>query len=69
MQSSQDTIAALSTPKGNAGMAVIRCSGSHAFAITNALFSRDLDKAPGNSLLHGFLRHKNGTVIDEAVVA
>ncbi len=64
-----DTIAAIATPKGNAGIGVVRCSGSDAFFIAGSLFSRSLEGREGNTLLHGTLRRRDGRPIDEVVLS
>ncbi len=52
-----DTICAIATPRGKGGISVIRVSGDDAFVITKKIFSskKDLEKAPGYSILHGFI--------------
>lgn len=48
-----DTIAAISTPRGKGGIAVIRISGPDAAAVGDAVFSRKLSLAEPNLELHG----------------
>jgi len=60
-----DTIYALATARGRAGVAVIRISGSRAFAAVAALTRRDLPK-PREAALRRLWR--DGAVIDEALV-
>lgn len=48
-----DTIAAVSTPHGKGGVAVIRVSGPDAAAVGDAVFSRKLSLAEPNRMLHG----------------
>ncbi len=65
-----DTIAALSTPYGKGGIAVIRISGSEAAAIGDAIFvcknGKALSSQPSAKLVHGELLHQ-GSVIDDAM--
>ena len=48
-----ETIAAISTPRGKGGIAVIRISGPDAAAVGDAVFSRTLILAEPNLELHG----------------
>jgi len=74
IHSHEDTIAALSTPAGESGIAVIRMSGADALRILTGLF-----RTPGGSvraaqwehrrLYHGFLCANSGETLDEAVCA
>jgi len=50
-----DTIAAIATALGAAGLAVVRVSGSSALAVAEAVFEgARLSQAPGNTLHHGW---------------
>jgi tRNA modification GTPase len=69
-----DTIAAISTPLGEGGLAVIRLSGSLAFAIAEQSF-RPIGKsslrpsvAPTHTLHYGKIVHR-GQVVDEVMLA
>ena len=64
----QDTIAAIATPRGNAGIGVIRCSGSDAFFVAGSLFSRSLEGAAGHTSLYGVLSHRDGRTIDRVLM-
>ncbi len=48
-----DTIAAVSTPRGKGGVALIRISGPDAVAIGDKIFSKELSKAEPNRALYG----------------
>ncbi len=65
-----DTIAALSTPYGKGGIAVIRISGSDAVTIGDAIFvcknGKALSAQPHAKLVHGELWHC-GSAIDDAM--
>ena len=45
MYDTTDTIAAIATPLGESGIGVIRISGSHAYAVGDAIFRMSI---PGN---------------------
>lgn len=66
-----DTIAAISTPLGEGGIAVIRVSGDEAVALTERVFhSRTkLSEAPTHTVQYGTIRHPiNGEKLEEALV-
>ena len=48
-----DTIAAVSTPRGKGGVAVIRISGPDALAAGDAVFSKKLSELPSNKTVYG----------------
>lgn len=61
-------IAAISTPVGNGGIAVIRISGTDAITIVNRLWQgKDLNTAKSHSAHLGTLADINGRAIDQAV--
>ncbi|VEN72585.1 tRNA modification GTPase MnmE [Candidatus Desulfarcum epimagneticum] len=74
--SNSDTIAAVSTPPGPGGIAIIRISGPKALEIAGAIFrpSRSAGKAPepgfvSHRLRHGFIQDPaDAHVLDEALV-
>ncbi|MBV9079856.1 MAG: tRNA uridine-5-carboxymethylaminomethyl(34) synthesis GTPase MnmE, partial [Elusimicrobia bacterium] len=63
-----DTIAAIATPLGEAGLGVVRLSGPLSLAIASRLLqtSQPLTEAPPHTLHHGWLI-RSGTRLDEAV--
>jgi tRNA modification GTPase len=70
----EDTIAAISTPLGEAGLAVVRLSGPKALQMANAWFEpigreslKPVD-APSHSLHYGKIQ-RDGRVIDEVMLA
>ncbi|MBL9139269.1 MAG: tRNA uridine-5-carboxymethylaminomethyl(34) synthesis GTPase MnmE [Verrucomicrobiales bacterium] len=68
-----DTIAALATPLGEAGLAVIRISGTHALKIADTIFqpahrSPLPSAAPTHTLLYGHVRAEH-QLIDEVLLA
>jgi len=48
-----DTIAAVSTPRGKGGIAVIRISGADALAVGDKVFSKKLSEAESNKAVYG----------------
>ena len=62
-------IAAMSTPHGLGGIAVIRISGPDAIAITDSIFSKPLDKAEGYTLHFGQVMDVEGKELDEVLVS
>ena len=69
-----DTIAAIATPLGEGGLAVIRVSGSQAFAIADRCFvpagraAQKPSAAPTHTIHFGHVR-RNGQVLDEVLLA
>ena len=70
MTSNTDTIAAVSTPSGVGGIAVIRVSGPNAINLINSAWKGiDLSKVKSHSLHHGKYYSLEGNLLDEAVAA
>jgi len=69
-----DTIAAIATPLGEGGLAVIRVSGADAFRVTDKVFvprgksSQKTSEAPTHTLQYGHIV-ANGRTVDEVLVA
>src|SRR5688572_26513335 len=69
-----DTIAAIATPIGEGGLAVIRISGPQAFAVADRCFepaggaSHKPSAAPTHTIQFGYIR-RQGEVVDEVLVA
>jgi tRNA modification GTPase len=65
-----DTIAAIATPRGNGGVAIVRVSGDRAVAVVGALVSRttDLAAVPSHTVHHAWLRDAEGRPLDESLV-
>jgi tRNA modification GTPase len=67
-----ETIAALSTPSGESGIAVIRVSGTKAIAIVDSLFSPTTARDAAfehRRISHGVVVDRSGDTIDEVVCA
>lgn len=62
-----DTIAAISTPYGAGGIAVIRISGKDAVKIVNGIFTKNILNAPSHTVHYGFIEDK-GEKIDEVLL-
>lgn len=65
-----DTIAAISTAIGTAGISVIRISGEHAISEFNKIFKgKNLNQVASHTLHHGFVLDEDGSYLDEVMVA
>ena len=68
----EETIAAISTPTGMGGIAIIRISGDKAFDICKKIFVRpsgkDFSDAPDFSLSYGHIVDKSGDILDEVLL-
>lgn len=71
MHVNEETIAAIATAPGAAGLAVVRLSGPAAFAIGDAVFrgAHRLAETPGSTLRHGWAVDAEGARVDEVVAA
>lgn len=72
MISSDDTIAAVATPIGEGGLAVIRISGKRAVPITSVLFkgkdSSDVATYASHTLHYGRIEDPHGQLVDQVVL-
>ena len=64
---SDDTIAALATPAGTSGIAVIRVSGKNAIDICGKIFSKDISEVLTHTAHFGKIIN-NGKIIDQVLV-
>jgi len=64
---SERTIAAISTPYGRGGVAMIRVSGERAIEVCNKVFSKNLFEIKSNHAVHGEIFH-GGEVIDDGII-
>ena len=68
-----DTIAALSTPSGEGGTAVIRVSGKQAVSLVSQFFrsskNQSLEEQPTHTIRHGYWVDGGGEKIDEVLVS
>jgi len=65
------TVAAISTPPGVGGIAVIRISGTDAIAIADKIFcgKESLCNAPSHTIHYGFIKNSDGEKLDEVLVS
>jgi tRNA modification GTPase len=65
-----ETIAAISTAFGTAGISVIRVSGEKAISEVNKIFKgKDLTKVKSHTLHYGHIINEDGSLLDEVMVA
>lgn len=65
-----DTIAAISTAYGTAGIAVIRISGDEAISLFNQIFKgKDLTKVKSHTIHYGHVLNEDQSFLDEVMVA
>lgn len=69
MKISLDTIAAVATPPGEAGLAVVRVSGPDALAIVSRVFRgrAELSSADSHTAHVGFINDRSGAPVDQVV--
>ncbi len=63
------TIAAIATPIGEGGVAMIRISGKNAFPIAQTFFSKDIDQMKSHSISYGKILGKEGESLDDVMLA
>ena len=63
------TIAAISTPQGNGGIAVIRISGNDAVKVADKVFfgSKRLADCDTHTVHYGFIKNEKGEKVDEVL--
>ena len=63
------TIAAISTPQGNGGIAVIRISGNDAVKVADKVFfgSKKLADCDTHTVHYGFIKNEKGEKVDEVL--
>ncbi len=62
------TIAAISTPVGNGGIAIIRISGDRAIELADKVFSKSIADVPTHTVHYGFILNESGEKVDEVLV-
>lgn len=65
---SRDTIAAICTPPGNGGVAMIRLSGPHSIAIANQIFSKEIINLPSYRMTLGEFLDQQNKVVDKGLL-
>src|SRR5690554_838335 len=64
------TIAAIATPLGTAGISVIRVSGAQAIEKINQIFKgKNLNKVPSHTIHYGHILNTDGSILDEVMVS
>ena len=64
------TIAAIATPLGTAGISVIRVSGDDAINKVNQIFKgKNLNKVPSHTIHYGHILNNDGSILDEVMVS
>ena len=71
MNSFADVIAAVSTPPGKGGVAIIRISGAGALTLTEGMFypcsGKTLSDYPARTQVYGFIKGRKGKKIDDGM--
>lgn len=63
-----ETVAAIATPPGEGGVAIIRISGKEAFQAAKKVFSRDPASFKSHTAYHGYVVDEKGEKVDEALL-
>lgn len=64
-----ETIAAVATPPGEGGIAVVRISGSHAFSVAAKVYTGSVETYATHTIHYGRIIDENGAVVDEVMCA
>ncbi len=64
----EDTISAIATAAGAAGVGIIRLSGEDSIAIAEKIFDKPLTQAEDRKIILGHVKNFSGEIIDEAIV-
>lgn len=64
-----ETIAAVATPPGEGGVAIIRISGNNALNVAEAVFSGPVKQYKSHTLHYGHILDSNGVRIDDVLIA
>ncbi len=64
----EETISAIATAIGTAGIGVIRMSGENSIEIADKIFDKDLKTARDRSITFGHVKNSVGEIIDEAII-
>ncbi|MFH1715537.1 MAG: tRNA uridine-5-carboxymethylaminomethyl(34) synthesis GTPase MnmE [Elusimicrobiota bacterium] len=72
IHSSQDTIAAISTPGGRGAIGIVRLSGKYSVKIASQIFlshvKKDISGVPSHTVHFGYIVNKDNIFIDEALL-
>jgi len=61
----ESPITAFATVPGNSALTLIRCSGKGSIEIISSVFSSELEKAQGNTIVHGWIVNNKNTSADK----
>ncbi|MBO4401408.1 MAG: tRNA uridine-5-carboxymethylaminomethyl(34) synthesis GTPase MnmE [Selenomonadaceae bacterium] len=64
----EDTISAIATALGTAGVGIIRMSGENSIAIAEKIFDRPLQTAPDRKIIFGHIKNPAGEIVDEVLI-
>ncbi len=64
----EDTISAIATALGTAGVGIIRISGENAIAVADKIFDKDLSVAQDRQIVFGHVKNFSGEIVDEAIL-
>jgi len=62
------TIAAIATPSGEGGIAIVRISGPYAIPLCKKIFSKNVDQAESHTVHFGKIKGNRGEVIDDVLL-
>ncbi|MEX1013095.1 MAG: tRNA uridine-5-carboxymethylaminomethyl(34) synthesis GTPase MnmE [Waddliaceae bacterium] len=63
-----ETVAAIATPPGEGGVAIVRISGENAIAVAGRIFSKDVHTFDSHKLYFGKVIDEQGASVDEALL-
>ncbi|MEC7838938.1 MAG: tRNA uridine-5-carboxymethylaminomethyl(34) synthesis GTPase MnmE [Chlamydiota bacterium] len=63
-----ETVAAIATPPGEGGVAIIRISGKNARSVTQKVYSRPIDNFKSHTVHYGHIIDSNGASIDDVLL-
>ena len=64
-----ETIAAVATPPGEGGVAIVRISGDHALTVAEKIYSGPLKTYQSHTLHLGRILNAQGETVDEVLIA
>ena len=64
----EDTISAIATALGTAGVGIIRMSGENSIAVAEKIFDKPLSSAPDRKIIFGHVKNPAGEIVDEVLV-
>ena len=64
----EETISAIATAAGAAGVGIIRLSGKDAIEIADKIFDKPLTQAKDRTVIFGHVKNFSGEIVDEAIV-